>query len=347
MSVAERARADAATPRRSPRLARRRPTRAVAPVIEEFAGASLQSQVLAQSLRRTVKPLLKTWSRYPTLPWPAGLIDLAFQPVGPAPGHDRTRVRLPHSFAEFVRPTGDPGATQDDTPRAILYLHGGGFLCCGVNTHRQMVARIANRSHADTLSVAYRMIPEAPLRGAVADGVDGYRWLLDQGYEPGRIAIVGDSAGGFLVFMVTLEALAEGLPAPAVDVAMSPLTDLDPARKLAHPNAKACPVFPDSALRALSVLIDRVDTHAGSIPCDSPVDADLRGMPPALIQVGSDEILYPDALLMAERLGAAGVPSTVQVFERQVHVFQAAAGFVPEGRRALSELGRVVREATA
>ncbi|AOW93086.1 esterase [Rhodococcus sp. WMMA185] len=306
----------------------------------EFAGTTPQSVALAHTLRRTVRPFLDRWARYPELPWPTGVVDLFGYSLGPVRGTQRRPVQLPHCRAELIRPAGDLA------DRAILYLHGGAFLCGGINSHRRMVSRIAAEAQALTLNVAYRMIPQHSIRAAVEDGIDGYRWLLAHGYTADRIVIAGDSAGGFLTFMVTLEALRRGLPCPAADVALSPLTDLDPAHKLAHPNADRCAVFPRRAVGALSTLIERVDAKGGHGPSPSPVDGILAPMPPALIQTGSQEMVYVDAELMSERLSLAGVPCELQVWERQVHVFQAAAGLLPEGIRAVREIGEFIRAAT-
>ncbi|NLU84405.1 alpha/beta hydrolase [Rhodococcus sp. HNM0569] len=309
----------------------------------EVAGVSLQSQLLSHTVRHTVRPFLDAWSRHPDLPWPAGLVDLLGYSLPGVAAVRRTAVRLPHAPAELLRPAGYAASP----PRAVLYLHGGAFLCCGLRSHRNLVSRIAAGADATVLNVAYRMLPHAPIRSAVADGLDGYRWLLAHGYPPERIVIAGDSAGGFLTFAVTLDAMRAGLPRPAANIAMSPLTDLDPAGKLAHPNVDRCAMFPGRALEALGGIVDRADSRFGSEPAASPVDGGLTDMPPALIQVGSDELVYPDAVLMAERLASAGVECRLEVWEQQVHVFQAAAGIVPEGGRATRRVARFVRAATA
>lgn len=306
-----------------------------------FAGTSPQSQLLATILRRTVKPFLDTWARRPNLPWPADLVDFAGRSLPHVRGTTHRRVLLPNCPAEWIQPTTSSG------DRAVLYLHGGAFLCCGINTHRQLVSRIAVASDARVLNVAYRMIPRDPIRAAIDDGVDGYRWLLAHGYTPDRIVVAGDSAGGFLTFAVTLEAMRQGLPRPAANVALSPLTDLDPTRKLAHPNARKCAVFPRRAVPILSTMIEELDARSESEPTVSPVDDLLVDMPPALIQTGSEEMVYADAEWMAEQLGAAGISVQLQVWEGQVHVFQAAAGFVPEATRAIEEIGEYVRRLTS
>ncbi|RZL79595.1 MAG: alpha/beta hydrolase [Rhodococcus sp. (in: high G+C Gram-positive bacteria)] len=306
-----------------------------------FPGASLRSQVLAHSLRMTVKPLLGVWAQWPSPLWPAGVIDHAARIVPPLRGVAHRSVRLENCAAELI----DAGNLGTET--VVLYLHGGGFLTCGLNTHRRLVSRISASAGAAVLSVGYRMMPKHPIRDAIADGVDGYRWLLGQGFETGKIVIAGDSAGGYLTFMTALTLVDLDLPRPAGLVALSPLTDMDPAGKLAHPGAGQCPVFPRSVLTALTGLADQ-DAHrdATGKPCASPVDGILEGLPPVLIQVGSTEMLYPDAELMAERLAAAGVPITLEVWDRQVHVFQAAADLIPEANHAIAQIGNFIRTTT-
>jgi acetyl esterase/lipase len=282
----------------------------------------------------------------PNLPWPAAFVEQLAFPLSPVRGTLRRSVRLPSCHAEYlVAPaaTGEPLDRRSGT--TILYLHGGAFLCCGVATHRQMVSRISAATGAPVLNVGYRMLPHHPIRHAVEDGLAGLRWLLAQGRPIERIVLAGDSAGGFLAFAVALEALRLGLGRPAGIVALSPLTDLDPRGKLDHPTSRHCALFPRRAVPALTALIERVDAAhgAGHEPVDSPVGADLTGLPPTLIQTGSHEMTFADAELMAQRLEAAGVPCELQIWERQVHVFQAAAAVVPEGARAVAEIGSFVR----
>lgn len=128
-------------------------------------------------------------------------------------------------------------------------------------------------------------------------------------------------------------------------MALSPLTDLDTRGKLEHPNSYRCALFPRRAVPALAAVIARIDAASGrpGPRAVSPVDADLTAMPPTLIQTGSEEMTYVDAELMARRLAGAGVPCELQVWERQVHVFQAAAGLVPEAGRAVDSIGAFVR----
>src|SRR5215469_6669852 len=117
-----------------------------------------------------------------------------------------------------------PGATAD---RVILYLHGGGYVVGSINTHRAMVSRIARASDARALLIDYRLAPEHPFPAAVDDVLASYRWLLAQGYKPGRIVIAGDSAGGGLAIAALLAIREAKLPLPAGAVPISPWTDLE------------------------------------------------------------------------------------------------------------------------
>jgi acetyl esterase/lipase len=235
--------------------------------------------------------------------------------------------------------------------RAVLYLHGGAFLAGGLNTHRAIVSRISKAADSVVLNVGYRMLPTHPISAAVDDAVAGYRWLCDAGYSGDDIVVAGDSAGGYLAFMTALSLGQAGLPKPAGVVAMSPLTEFDATRKLAHPNANRCAMFPARALPFLDRYIDRayarIRVEGEQGPLVSPVDEDLRGMPPVLMHVAKDELLYSDADLMAERLRRSGVRCDLHVWEGQVHAFPVTGNLTPESRSAIAEIGQFVRDETA
>lgn len=307
------------------------------------SGASLQSQVLAHSLRLTVRPLLHAWSHIPGDFIPPNLIEHAARLLAAPEGTQWRHVRLPHCPAEWVSGNGvtarSPGSTG-----AILYLHGGAFLTCGLNTHRRLVSRISSAAERPVLNVGYRQMPHEPITESIADGLEGLRWLLDQGYRAEDITIAGDSAGGYLAFAVARAAIDAGLGRPAGVAALSPLLDLDPTGKAAHRNAHRCHLFSLRAVARLTDLTDRLDARRGvSGRRTNPVDMPLADMPPVLLHVGSREVLLADAELMANRLVAAGVPCEFTVWDRQVHVFHAAASWVPEARAAIEEIGEFVR----
>ncbi|WP_433665560.1 alpha/beta hydrolase [Nocardia sp. CA-128927] len=251
-------------------------------------------------------------------------------------GTRRRPVLFDGFHGEWVwhRDTADPGMRTDS---AILYFHGGGFVSCGLRTHRRIVSRVARASAMPVLNVAYRQLPQAHITDTIADGVAAYRYLLSRGFPGDRIIVAGDSAGGGLAFSVALAARDAGLPVPGGITAIAPWADLDPTAKYAHPNALLDPVIPIRGLDVITRWGYRIDGKLD--PAWSPVNHDFTGLPPALILVGSTEVLLADAELLAARCAEAGVPCRLQIWDRQAHVFVAGADVLPEGRAAFREIG--------
>lgn len=306
-------------------------------------GSSIQSKILGFSLRHTVRPVLGLWAHLPFDIFPPNLVEHAAKLL---PVHEGTMWRtvdLPTTTSEWLQAKGVTDIS-DGNDKAILYFHGGAFLTCGLNTHRRLVSRISFAAKQPVLNVGYRQMPYEPITESIADGIDGFGWLLDQGYRPENITIAGDSAGGYLAFSVARAVIDKGWGTPAGVVALSPLLDFDPAGKQAHRNADRCQTFPMHAVAKLTDVTLRMDNRRGiKARRVDPVNMPLADMPPAMIHVGSREVLMADAELMANRLVSAGVPCELQVWEKQVHVFQAAASWVPEARLAIEEIGTFVR----
>ncbi|TDC60268.1 alpha/beta hydrolase [Actinomadura sp. GC306] len=312
----------------------------IAPTVEERAGCGWPAKAAARVSRWFLRPLV---SRLPWTPFTlrfAPLLDLGAALMVPPRGTRVTKVKGLGCAAEWVRGRGVPPGSG----RVILYFHGGGFVACGLRTHRRMLARISQAAGMPVLSVAYRMQPRVPIRTSIGDCVDAYRWLLDKGYDAENIVIGGDSAGGYLAFMAPLYAMRDGLPRPAGIVALSPFADLDIDVKIAHANAALDPFIP--APRMWDMVRTCFPDAVYTDPWLSPVHADLSGLPPTLIQAGSIEVIRADAELMAERLGAADVPCTLQIWEGQMHVFQIFADVSREGLVAIKEIGAFARRAT-
>lgn len=312
---------------------------ALAPVIEERRGCGRGARLAARLMRWFMRPLVTH------LPWTpftlrfAPLLDLGAVLLAPPRGTKTTKVKGPGCAAEWVRGRGVPAGSR----QVILYFHGGGFVACGLRTHRRMIARISQAAGMPVLSVAYRMQPKVTIQTSIGDCVDAYRWLLES-HAPGDIVIAGDSAGGYLSFMAPLHALRDGLPRPAGIAALSPFTDLDIDVKTAHANAALDPFIP--ALRIRDMVRMCFPDAEPTDPWLSPVHADLTGLPPTLIHAGSIELLRADAELMAARLGAANVPCTLQIWEGQAHVFQIFADLSREGLTAIREIGTFARRVT-
>lgn len=317
-------------------------------VRRDITGISVQAQMMDKLSRLFLRPALELLSHTPRSLWPLEVVDKAAKLKVLPDDAVCERVTLPSCRAEWVTP--DVAAETGPGDRVLLYLHGGAFLTCGLNTHRRLVAAIARECGSRALSVDYRMMPKHTVADAIEDGVDGYRFLLDQGYRPEQITVAGDSAGGYLAFAVTLAIRDAGLPMPGAVTALSPLTGFDPATKAAHPNADRDAMFSLKVLRMFEELAAEVTAAAhhtrGQEPRLDPAVADLTGLPPVLIQAGSTEVLLADAEEIADRLIAAGVPTELQVWAGQLHVFQTAVGFVPESRRAVREIARFITRIT-
>lgn len=226
--------------------------------------------------------------------------------------------------------------------RTLLYLHGGGYMVGSPNTHRDLTQRLARAADARVLSVDYRLAPEHPFPAAVDDAVAAYRFLLRSDVPPARIAIAGDSAGGGLT-VATLLALREaGDPLPAAGVCLSPWTDLAGTGESMRTKVDEDPMCDWPRLsRMAAFYLGEVDPRT---PLASPLYADLRGLPPLLIQVGTAETLLDDATRLAERARAAGVDVALEVWPDMIHVFQAFAMLLPEARDAIDRIGGFLRQ---
>ncbi|MEV6072571.1 alpha/beta hydrolase [Nocardia sp. NPDC052001] len=271
----------------------------------------------------------------------SNLLDPLAAPLVPIRGTRMRRIVFPRFRAEWVwqRHTCDPETTPD---AAILYFHGGGLVACGLNTHRRLVSRIAKAAGAPVFQVDYRQLPKAHVTDTLEDCVDAYEYLLAQGFPADRIIVAGDSAGGGLAFRTTLAIRDRKLPMPAGVVGIAPWANYDSTLRYAHPNDPLDPMLGAKALDTpaqLGLLRDGVLD-----PDWSAVNHDFAGMPPALIQVGSTEVLLADAHQLAERCEAAGVPCRMQVWDRAIHVFQAGADILPDARQAIGVIGEFVRE---
>ncbi len=239
--------------------------------------------------------------------------------------------------AEWIEPIGA------DAHKAILYLHGGGYCLCSLDTHRGLAARLALASGAPVLLIAYRLAPEYPFPAALEDALAAYHWLLGQGLSPANIAIGGDSAGGGLTLACAVSLRDAPTPLPAALVCLSPWTDLTFSGETFRTLAKVDPVLKPGKT-------PRVDYYAGAHdPAEaliSPLFADLHGLPPLLIHVGTDEILLSDSTRLAEKARLAGVNVSIKIWTDMWHVFQVFAPYVPEAQESIDLIGEFVKSHT-
>jgi epsilon-lactone hydrolase len=232
------------------------------------------------------------------------------------------------------------------TTQPVFYLlHGGGFMSGSCVTHRELAARLCLAGELRVLLLDYRLAPEHPFPAAVDDAVAGYRWLLAQGIRPDQIAIGGDSAGGGLALSALLRLRERRLAMPAAGVLMSPWLDLALSGESMQANAAIDPLCSQVALRSAAAhYLGDADPWS---PLASPLYADLRGLPPLLVQVGADEVLLSDSTRLAKRANAAGVAVELEVWEEMWHVWHGWAGALPEGQQAIERIGAFVRQRLA
>ena len=187
--------------------------------------------------------------------------------------------------------------------RTVLYLHGGSFNAGSIGTHRALALR------ARTLIINYRLAPEHPFPAALNDATAAYEWLLGQPTPPSDLILAGDSAGGGLVLSLLIDLRDRRRPLPRMGVCLSPATDLTMSGASIRTHAASDLVLETRNMRQ-SVGIYLPDTDPRN-PLASPMFANLHGLPPLLLQVGSDEMLLSDSTEFAARAESAGVKVTL------------------------------------
>jgi len=226
--------------------------------------------------------------------------------------------------------------------RHVLYLHGGGYTAGSWTCYRHLAWHIAWAARASVLAIDYRLAPEHPFPAALEDAVSAYDWLTADGANPRQLAVVGDSAGGGLVFGMLLKLRDERHPLPAAAVALSPWTDLALTGPSLQTNARADPMLnPEHLPKQTEYYLAGADPRT---PYASPLYGDLTAFPPTLIQVGSDEILLDDAVRMADRLRVAGCDVKLEVWRRMPHVWHLFVPALPEARRGIKRVAAFVQD---
>jgi acetyl esterase/lipase len=245
------------------------------------------------------------------------------------------KVTVAGRAAEWVKAPGS------QTGRAILYLHGGGYVMGSINTHRSLAGEVSRAAQAAVLLVDYRLAPEHPFPAAVEDGVASYRWLLDQGFTAKKLAVSGDSAGGGLVVATLVSARDQGLPMPAAAVPISPWADMTCSNESYKTRAEADPMVGSGGIGDMARLyLQGTDPKN---PLASPNFASLKSLPPLLIHVGRDEVLLDDSIKLDQKAKADGVDSTLEIWEDMIHVWHAFHPMLPEGKQAIERVGAFLR----
>lgn len=244
------------------------------------------------------------------------------------------RVDIDGLSAAWIRPDGA------EEKKVHIHLHGGGYVTGFVDSHLMMCVPMAKALKRNMLMPEYRLAPTNPFPAALEDSLKAYRWLLAQGTDARDIVLSGDSAGGGLALATALALRDAGDPLPAALVCISPWADLTNRSASHAANAKV-----ESVLRT-DVLDEwaRYYTDESNLtdPLVSPVYADLRGMPPLLIQVGRDEILLDDSITLAKRAKADGVDVTLRIWDDMWHAWPVLGELIPESGMAFEEMKQFI-----
>jgi acetyl esterase/lipase len=262
---------------------------------------------------------------------------MAEMPLRPAPAHvfvDLTT--LGGVKAERLRM-----AASDDS-KAILYIHGGGFVAGVPGNHRPLTWRLADKVGVPVYAIDYRLAPEHPYPAGLDDCVAAYRGLLDKGIAAKNIIVGGDSAGGNLTLATALKLKSLGIELPAALVCLSPATDMQGEGFASRQsNARTDAMFVMAMFESLAPAY-----CPGADPNDpflSPYRGDVAGLPPTLIHCSDAEMLRDDGVKMGEKLRAAGVPTTLEVWPKVFHVWQVMADMLPEARKSIDGIATFMR----
>ncbi len=239
-------------------------------------------------------------------------------------------LRIGNLGAEWMRPANAPAE------KAILYFHGGGLVLGSIKSHRGIVAKFAKRSGISALVFDYALAPENPFPAGLNDSIAAYQYLLEQGLSPSKIAFMGDSGGGNLLFSTLLALKEKGIQQPAAAVALSPWIDLTNSGESWESNAEKDHLCWKEAQTIFSKCY--TGDHDPALPLISPLFGDLRGLPPLLIYVGGDELMRDDSTRFSRKAKKEGVDVTLRVGAGLFHCYPACAPLFPEATQALEEI---------
>lgn len=226
--------------------------------------------------------------------------------------------------------------------KILLYFHGGGFIFNFTPHHRDYISRLARAAKLSAFSLDYSLAPENPFPVAVNEAMAAYKWLL-KSYKPQDIVIMGDSAGGALTLSLLQMIRRDKLPMPACAIAIAPPTDatLESYKKYANPNDY---IIKDDNLDFFIDLYFAKTPH--NDPVASPLFGEYKGLPPILIHIDKSEMLYGDAVALINKAKTAGVDAELYVEKDLWHVWHIFARYIPEGQKAIDNIGKFISKYT-
>ncbi|WP_077043142.1 alpha/beta hydrolase [Rhodococcus sp. MTM3W5.2] len=215
----------------------------------------------------------------------------------------------------------------------ILYFHGGGFVFCGLATHRGACGALAARSGVPVISVEYRQLPYGGIGTSLFDAMAAYTALLETCDDPTRIIVAGDSAGGYLAMKVAEICALQGITPPAAVIGYSPLLNVD----LESHDPEFMKRDAYLPMRQVRNLKDRwlagPDLIVGA---QSPVTADPALFPPVFLSAAEYELMRPDVEVMTERLERAGRPVETHLWSGQIHAFPVLGVMLEESKTLIA-----------
>jgi monoterpene epsilon-lactone hydrolase len=258
-----------------------------------------------------------------------GFEDMLTQ-FGPAPGVTFTAAQIGSSPGTWATPS------EVVDGRVLLYLHGGGFALGSSKAYSPLASELASRLKGRVLVPDYRLAPENPYPAAIEDAVSAYRWLLAQGTPAASIAIAGDSCGGGLTVAALVAIRDRGLPMPVGAALISAWADLSATSDSITSKTGEDFVLNGDMLRGMAA--GYLGATPPRTPGASPVYANLKGLPPLLIQVGATEVLLDDSTRLAAYAGAAGVKVRLDIWPEMFHVWHTWSARLDEGKEALDDM---------
>ncbi|MHA1912823.1 MAG: alpha/beta hydrolase [Promethearchaeota archaeon] len=225
--------------------------------------------------------------------------------------------------------------------KVMLYFHGGGYVAGSINSHREYCVRLARASKTRVLIIDYRLAPEHPFPAALEDAIKAYQWLItSEGITPKHIVIAGESAGGGLTVATLLKLRDDKIKLPTAGISLSPFMDLAVTGDSIKTKVEVDPLTTQEMLE-LDAKLYLAGEDARN-PLASPLYADLKGLPPLYIQVGTAELLLDDSIRFVDAAKAAGVNVKFEIWDDMIHMFQMFAAMAPEGQDAINKIGEFV-----
>jgi epsilon-lactone hydrolase len=232
----------------------------------------------------------------------------------------------------------------DSSPdHILLHSHSGGSVTASMWQERKAVGHLAKAAGARALVINYRLAPEHKFPAQIDDVEAAFRWLLDQGYDPSRIASTGDSIGGNYAVNLALTLHRTNAPLPGAVLSISPWFDMELKNNTIDTNANTDKMLSRELLRGFT---DSMLDGTGIELTDPRINlayADPAGLPPTMIYYGEYEVLVDDSNQFAERARAAGVDLELRSLPEGQHNFFLGAGHVPEITAAVAEMGAWLR----